>query len=80
MIAAIRHGCRGAGAETLPNYVALARKRIESELAGTLRTRPMHKPVYDPMDAGNSLTVAPWQSQSDKKQMVLFKNKKKRRA
>ncbi len=71
VVAAIRHGRRGAGAETFPKYVELARARIGSELNGTLRTRPMHKPVYDPVEAGNSLTLAPWQAQSDKEQMVL---------
>ena len=48
IIAAIRHKRRGAGAETVMKYVHLARQRIKQELAGTLRTRPMNKPVYDP--------------------------------
>ncbi|MBI5117988.1 site-specific DNA-methyltransferase [Candidatus Poribacteria bacterium] len=60
IIAAIRHNRRGAGAETVQKYVALANERIKQELAGILRTRPMNKPVYDPVEAGNSLTVAPW--------------------
>lgn len=60
IIAAIRHGRRGAGAETVPKYIRLARQRIRQEMDGTLRTRPMDKPVYDPIEAGNSLTVAPW--------------------
>lgn len=59
IIAAIRHGRRGAGAETVPKYVQIARERIQQELDGTLRTRPMGRPVYDPAEAGNSLTVAP---------------------
>ncbi len=60
IVAAVRHGRRGAGAEVVPKYVKLARHRIEQELNGTLRTRPMFKPVYDPVEAGNSLTIAPW--------------------
>lgn len=60
LIAAIRHHRRGAGAELVPKYVTLARRRIRQELAGTLKTRPMTRPVYDPVAAGNSLTVAPW--------------------
>lgn len=56
IIAAIRHGRRGVGAETQAKYVALARKRIEQEMNGTLQTRPMSRPVYDPIAAGNSLT------------------------
>ena len=60
IIAALRHGRRGAGAELHPDYVQLARTRVEQAMAGTLRTRPMDRPVYDPHQAGNKLTVAPW--------------------
>ncbi len=60
IIAAIRHGRRGAGAEVVPKYVELARSRIQMEQAGTLRTRPMDRPVFDPRHAGRSLTTAPW--------------------
>ncbi|MDD4951208.1 MAG: site-specific DNA-methyltransferase [Desulfovibrionaceae bacterium] len=60
VIAAIRHHRRGAGAETVKKYVNLAKKRIRAESTGTLRTRPMYKPVYDPVQAGNKLTKAPW--------------------
>jgi adenine-specific DNA-methyltransferase len=75
LIAAIRHGRRGVGAETVPKYVQLARERIEQEIEGTLRTRPMDRPVYDPVDAGNSLTVAPWKKNS--KQSTLFERSPK---
>lgn len=74
VIAAIRHQRRGAGAEIVPKYVELARQRILQEMEGTLRTRPMNKPVYDPVEAGNSLTVAPWQKRND--QAALFENSK----
>lgn len=70
VIAAIRHRRRGAGAEIVPKYVKLARERIQQELEGTLRTRPMDRPVYDPVRAGNSLTVAPWKK--DTMQTTLF--------
>lgn len=72
IIAAIRHNRRGVGAETLPKYVKLARARILSEIAGTLRTRPMFKPVYDPKDAGKQLTVPPWPNADDERQMQLL--------
>ncbi|PIY24443.1 MAG: site-specific DNA-methyltransferase [Deltaproteobacteria bacterium CG_4_10_14_3_um_filter_51_14] len=76
IIAAIRHMRRGAGAETVPKYVDLARKRIHEEIAGTLRTRPMNKPVYDPEAAGNSLRVPPWtKNQSDQAQLRLLEKK-----
>ena len=48
IVAAIRHRRRGVGAEIVKKYVRLARKRICQEMAGTLRTRPLGKPVYDP--------------------------------
>ena len=72
IIAAIRHGRRGAGAETHHKYVKLAKQRIEKELAGTLRTRPMNKPVYNPVEAGNSLTIPPWTTNQDSNQFVLL--------
>jgi adenine-specific DNA-methyltransferase len=72
IIAAIRHNRRGAGAETVGKYVHLARQRIQEELAGTLRTRPMHKPVYDPEEAGNSLRIPPWRTKQEEKQLKLL--------
>lgn len=60
IVAAVRHGRRGAGAEIVRKYVDLSHKRIVQEYRGTLRTRPMFKPVYDPIEAGNSLTRSPW--------------------
>jgi adenine-specific DNA-methyltransferase len=62
IIAAIRHDRRGAGAELLPKYVGLARARISQAINGTLKTRPMNTPVYDPRDAGNRLALSPWQT------------------
>lgn len=72
IIAAIRHKRRGAGAETLPKYVNLAEQRIEKELTGTLKTRPMNKPVYNPIEAGNSLTIPPWTTNIDSDQFILL--------
>lgn len=74
IIAAIRHGRRGAGAETQPKYVSLARQRIEQEMDGTLQTRPMTRPVYDPIEAGNSLTIAPW-TKAGPTQLALLEKK-----
>jgi len=48
VIAAIRHKRRGVGAEIFPKYVELARKRIQEEMDGRLRTRPMGKPIFEP--------------------------------
>jgi adenine-specific DNA-methyltransferase len=72
IIAAIRHGRKGAGAEVVAKYIELARERIQQEINGTLRTRPMHKPVYDPVDAGNSMTNAPWVKDDKPSLVSLF--------
>lgn len=77
VIAAIRHNRRGAGAEVVSKYVKLARERIQQELQGTLRTRPMHRPVYDPIENRNSLTEAPW-DKKDSQQMTLFEKSQQR--
>jgi len=76
IIAAIRHDRRGAGAELAKEYIDLAANRIEQEARGTLRTRPMTKPVFDPKDAGKSLTTAPWStSHCSRKEKSLFEDK-----
>jgi len=72
IIAAIRHNRKAAGAEKNTGYIKLARKRILSELNGTLQTRPMHKPVYDPRSANNNLTITPWKHSTNTKQLALF--------
>lgn len=77
IIAAIRHNRRGAGAEVLPRYITLATQRINEEIDGTLKTRPMNRPVYDPIEAGNSLTVAPW-TKKGFEQPLLIKEKRAR--
>ncbi|MCS7223927.1 MAG: site-specific DNA-methyltransferase [Armatimonadetes bacterium] len=48
IIAAIRHGRRGAGSEIVHRYVELAKERIALAAAGALRVRPMDRPVYEP--------------------------------
>ena len=48
VIAALKHNRRGYGCDVIQEYVSVARQRIEALNAGTLRTRPMGKPVYDP--------------------------------
>ena len=72
IVAAIRHGRKAAGAEIVPEYVKIARDRIQQELQGTLRTRPMTRPVYDPVRAGNSLAVAPWTAEKKSLQLRLL--------
>jgi adenine-specific DNA-methyltransferase len=74
-IAAVRHNRRAVGAEVVDKYVRLARGRIEQELEGTLRTRPMGRPVFDPANAGASLTKDPWAT--NKKQLKLLQRRKR---
>jgi len=71
IIAAIMHHRKGIGAEIVPKYVSLAKRRIHMAMDGTLRTRPMDRPVYDPYRAGNSLTISPWKNGQTKS---LFEN------
>ena len=66
IIAANRHGRRGAGSELMSDYVTIAAERIQATREGTLPVRPMHKPIYDPKDAGKGLTTAPWLTGSHK--------------
>jgi adenine-specific DNA-methyltransferase len=48
VVAAVRHGRRGMGVDLVPAYIDLARKRTRAAKNGTLRTRPMDRPVYVP--------------------------------
>jgi len=75
IIAAIRHGRRGIGAETIPEYIELSRQRIQQEIEGTLRTRPMDRPIYDPVESGNSLTIAPWNRNIEQRTLLERKPK-----
>jgi adenine-specific DNA-methyltransferase len=51
LAAAVRQGRKGMGAEVLPKYVEIARARVIAARNGTLRTRPMDRPVYRPSGA-----------------------------
>lgn len=47
-IAALMHQRRAIGAEIVPEYMRIARERVELGEQGRLRIRPMERPVYDP--------------------------------
>ncbi|MBA4177530.1 MAG: site-specific DNA-methyltransferase [Leptothrix sp. (in: Bacteria)] len=47
-VAAIMHGRTALGCDISSGYVEIAWDRVHSWRAGTLRTRPMNRPVYDP--------------------------------
>lgn len=47
-VAALKNGRHAYGCDIVCDYVNIAKKRIEMLLDGSLRTRPMNKPVYQP--------------------------------
>lgn len=47
-IGALLHGRAAFGCDTEPQYVDIAYERIRMLKEGTLKTRPMGKPIYDP--------------------------------
>jgi adenine-specific DNA-methyltransferase len=47
-VAAIKHCRRAAGADTVTEYIAVAKQRVKMAAAGLLKTRPMDRPVYVP--------------------------------
>lgn len=48
VVAALRHRRLGYGCDVVPEYVHIAWNRVEAARKGTLATRPMNRPVYDP--------------------------------
>lgn len=60
MAAAVKNKRRGAGAELISAYAALARERVAAAAAGVLRTRARNTPVFDPGKAGAALRTVPW--------------------
>lgn len=48
VVAALKHNRFGYGCDIVKEYVDAAWERVHALRAGTLRTRPMGKPVYDP--------------------------------
>ena len=48
VVAAAKHDRIGYGCDTITEYVDIAWERVHQLRAGTLRTRPMNRPVYDP--------------------------------
>lgn len=47
-IAAIKNGRDAFGCDLVQDYVDIARERVRAYRAGSLRTRPMNKPIYQP--------------------------------
>ncbi len=49
VIGAALHGRKGLGCDIIPEYVAIARQRLQALREGRLKTRPMNRPIYDPL-------------------------------
>lgn len=75
IIAAIRHNRRGVGSETEEKYVDISRDRIQKAIDGTLRTRPMNKPKYDPKLSNNKLTIPPWDKKEEENEQLRLLEK-----
>jgi len=48
LIAGLMHNRRVMGSERMPEYIEIARERITSFFNGTLKTRPIDRPVHQP--------------------------------
>jgi len=64
IIAAIKNNRKGIGAEIQKDYIAISKERVYKEWEGTLKTRPMNKPIYKP------------KSQLSQEQLTIFKEVK----
>ncbi len=64
MIAALMHERRAVGSEKEEEYVEVARQRITAHLSGTLKVRPLGRPVHQPSGREKvSQVPAEWQSE-----------------
>jgi adenine-specific DNA-methyltransferase len=48
LVAALKHGRNGYGCDVVPEYIKIGSQRIRSLKKGSLLTREMNKPVYQP--------------------------------
>ena len=72
-IAALIHHRKVLGAEIMPDYVQITKKRVHQTEIGQLKIRPMDRPVYQP--DGSSFNVPPKQvSLNQPVQGAMFEN------
>ncbi len=71
LIAALMHNRRAMGCEKEPQYVEIAKKRINDYYAGTLRVRPLGKPVHKPSGREKVCRI-PGEWHEEKTNEVLF--------
>ncbi len=63
LIAAIKRNRKALGSEREAEYVAIAKERIQAYFDGTLRIRPLGKPVYKPTGREKVAQIPPeWQT------------------
>lgn len=72
IVAAIKHDRKGVGAEVVEEYRQIANDRVIKQMQGTLKTRPMNQPIYDPVESGNSLRNAPWKTYQNAIQVKML--------
>jgi adenine-specific DNA-methyltransferase len=72
IIAAILHNRRAVGSELVENYINSSKERIQQAINGTLKTRPMNKPKYDPKQSNNKLSLPPWELDKKSENLDLF--------
>lgn len=61
LVAAILHKRRAAGSDISADYVKIAATRVDEAAAGVIRTRPRHRPIYEPPE-NSPLTRKPWET------------------
>jgi DNA modification methylase len=71
LIAAIKRGRRGMGSEQEPEYVELARQRIEAYWNGELKIRPLGKPIHVPSGRERvSQVPAEWATNAEQNRLL----------
>lgn len=77
-LAALMHNRKAIGAEIMPEYLNIARERINMAERGQLRVRPMSRSVYDPETPGANVPPQYVQLGSSEQMHLLEKQAKYR--
>jgi adenine-specific DNA-methyltransferase len=66
LIAALRHNRKAMGVDKEEEYISIAKQRIEEFYTGTLKIRPLGKPVYEPTGREKISQIPPeWQEKNN---------------
>ncbi|MFQ5612023.1 MAG: DNA-methyltransferase [Anaerolineae bacterium] len=75
LIASLKHNRRAIGSERESEYVDIAQDRLNSFLNGTLRLRPLGKPVYKPTGREKVSQIPPeWEDATQKRLLEQREN------